>query len=202
MKTLGVTGGIGSGKSTVCLMLEDLGARVFYADDEGKRLLVEDPGARREMVEAFGTESYLADGRLNRTYLAERVFGNEDNVVRINGIVHPRVFTRFEEAVARARRDGVPLMVKEAALIFEAGGEDLLDAVAVVDAPREARVSRVVSRDHVSPEDVGARMSHQLAPEELRRRADFVIDNSGTLDETREQVVRIYRAMTSLENPL
>lgn len=183
-------------------MLEDLGARVFYADEEGKHLLVTDPAARRDVVEAFGIESYLPDGQLNRAYLAERVFGNEERVARINEIVHPRVFARFEETVAQARRDDVPLLVKEAALIFEAGGEGLLDAVAVVDAPREVRVERVMARDDASREEVVARMAHQLPPEELRRRADFVIDNSGTFEATRRQVEQVYRAMTRLENPL
>lgn len=196
MRTLGVTGGIGSGKSTVCHMLEDLGARVFYADAEGKRLLVDDPEARRELVEAFGADSYHPDGSLNRAYVAAQVFGDEDQVERINGIVHPRVFARFEAEVEQALADGVPLMVKEAALIFEAGGDRFLDAVAVVDAPQEARVERVVRRDDVAPEAVLARIGHQLPPEELRRRADYVIDNSGTLEETRQQVEKLFREMT------
>ncbi len=196
MKTLGVTGGIGSGKTTVCRMLEKLGARVFYADEEGKRILADDPDARREIVEAFGEESYGPDGRLNRAFLAEIVFGDETQLGRINSIVHPRVFARFEEAVERAREDGVPLMVKEAALIFETGGDRFLDAVAVVDAPREVRLDRVVKRDAVIPEAVQARMGHQLPPEELRRRADYLIDNSGTPEQTRRQVEAVYREMT------
>ncbi len=178
-------------------MLEELGARVFYADLEGKEILSRDPEARREIIEAFGTESYLPDGQLNRAYLAASVFSDADKVAWINEIVHPRVFTRFSEAVAQARRDDVPLMVKEAALIFEAGGERLLDAVAVVDAPRDDRVARVVERDDVTPEDVAARMDHQWPADELRRRADFLIDNSGTLDETRRQVEQMFREMTN-----
>lgn len=200
MRTLGVTGGIGSGKTTVCRMLEELGARVFYADEEGKRLLVEDPDARREIVDAFGDESYLPDGTLNRAFLAQEVFGETESVGQINAIVHPRVFRRFEEAVARARADAVPLMVKEAALIFEAGGDRFLDAVAVVDAPKEERIQRVVSRDDVSAEAVEARIGHQLPPDELRRRADYIIDNSGSLEETRRQVETLFREMTIRES--
>lgn len=177
-------------------MLEECGARVFYADDEGKRLLVQDPEARRELVAAFGDESYHADGRLNRTYLAENVFSDERKLETINDIVHPRVFARFEAAVEHAREEGVPLMVKEAALIFEAGSERFLDAVAVVDAPRDVRLERVQKRDDVSRAAVETRMGHQLPPDELRRRADFVIDNSGTLDDTRQQVEKVYREMT------
>lgn len=196
MKTLGVTGGIGSGKTTVCRMLEELGARVFYADHEAKRILEEDAEARQEIVKAFGAKSYLPGGGLNRAFLAQTVFAEADKVERINAIVHPRVFKHFQEAVTQAREDGVPLMVKEAALIFESGGDRFLDAVVVVDAPKEERVKRVVERDDVGPEDVQARMGHQLPPEELRRRADYLIDNSGSLEKTRTQVEEVYAKMT------
>ena len=194
-KTLGVTGGIGSGKTAVCRLFEDRNARVFYADVEAKKLMEEDPEARAEIVAVFGPESYDADGRLDRAYLAAKVFGDQENVARINAIVHPRVFAAFERARAQAERDGVALLVHEAALIFEAGGDKHLDAVAVVDTPEEARIRRVVARDGVAPEQVRARMGHQLSPDELRRRADFVIDNTGSLDDLREQVERVYHAV-------
>ena len=155
----------------------------------------EDPEARAEIVAAFGPESYDAGGRLDRAYLAAKVFGDEANVARINAIVHPRVFAAFERARAQAERDGVALLVHEAALIFEAGGDRHLDAVAVVDAPEEARIRRVVARDEVTPEQVRARMGHQLPPDELRRRADYLIDNSGSPDDLREQVEQVYRAV-------
>ncbi|GIV60608.1 dephospho-CoA kinase [Rhodocaloribacter litoris] len=196
VKTLGVTGGIGSGKTTVCRMLEALGARVFYADDEAKRIMAEDPAVRAELVDAFGPASYDAAGRLNRAYLAQQVFGDEANVARINAIVHPRVYAAFEQARRRAEADGVPLLVKEAALIFETGGDRHLDAVAVVDAPVEERIRRVAERDGATPGQVRARMAHQLPPEELRRRADFVIENDGDLAHLRRQVERLYRTMT------
>jgi dephospho-CoA kinase len=195
MTTLGVTGGIGSGKSTVCRLFEDLGAHVFYADDVAKRLMQDDPAVRREIVAAFGAESYDAEGRLDRAYLAQQVFGNEDNVARINAIVHPRVFAAFEEAARQAAQAGVDLLVHEAALIFEAGGDQHLDAVAVVDAPEDVRVQRVVERDKVTPEQVRARMHHQLPPDELRRRADYVINNAGSKEALRAQVRAVYEAM-------
>ena len=198
MQTLGVTGGIGSGKTTVCRMLARLGARVFYADVEAKRLMQESPDVRREIVAAFGAESYDDKGRLDRAYLARRVFASEDEVARINRIVHPRVFRAFEEAEVAARQDGVDVLVKEAALIFEAGGERHLDAVAVVDAPRERRVERVARRDGATPEEVLARMGHQLPPGELRRRADYVIENHGSLADLQHQVDALWRTLTSL----
>jgi dephospho-CoA kinase len=194
-KTLGVTGGIGSGKTAVCRFFEDLGARVFYADVEAKKLMEEDADARAEIVAAFGPESYTDGGRLNRAYLAATVFGDDVNVARINAIVHPRVFAAFERAREQAERDGVDLLVHEAALIFEAGGERHLDAVAVVEAPEDVRVRRVLARDGVAPAQVRARMGHQLPPAELLRRADFVIDNAGSLEDLREQVERVYWAV-------
>lgn len=196
MKRLGVTGGIGSGKTTVCRMLEELGARVFYADLEGKRLLVDDPSARREVVDAFGATSYDEEGTLNRAYLAEEVFDDREKLEQLNAIVHPRVFALFEKASQQAKQEGVSLMVKEAALIFETGGERFLDAVAVVDAPREVRIGRVRQRDDASREEVAARMRHQMDPAELRARADVVIDNDGDLKHLRQQVERLYEEMT------
>ncbi len=197
MKTLGVTGGIGSGKTTVCRFFEDLGARVFYADVEAKRLMQEDPETRAEITAAFGPESYDAGGRLDRAYLAQEVFGDEEKVARISAIVHPRVFRAFAQAKQGAERDGVDLLVHEAALIFEAGGERHLDAVAVVDAPQAERVRRVVARDDAQPAQVRARMRHQLPPEELRRRADYVIENTGSMEDLRRQVEQIYRKVVA-----
>ncbi|MEX2401403.1 MAG: dephospho-CoA kinase [Rhodothermales bacterium] len=196
MKRLGVTGGIGSGKTTVCRMLEEMGARVFYADEEGKQLLVDDPEARREVIAAFGADSYHDDGRLNRAFLADQVFSDDEKLERLNRIVHPRVLARFEKVAEKAEREHVPLMVKEAALIFESGGEALLDAVAVVDAPREERIARVVARDDAEPADVKARMRHQMEPAELRRRADVVIENDGDLPQLRKQVEALYEDMS------
>ncbi|HET6569589.1 MAG TPA: dephospho-CoA kinase [Rhodothermales bacterium] len=194
MKTIGVTGGIGSGKSTVCRRWEERGARVFYADLEARRLMEEDPAVRAEIITAFGEESY-AGGRLNRPYLAAWVFGDAEQVARINAIVHPRVFVAFERAKEQAQRDGVRLLVHEAALIFEAGGEEHLDAVVVVDAPEAERIGRVAERDGVSPEQVRARIRHQLPAEELRRRADYVIDNSGSEEALREEVALLVRKL-------
>lgn len=197
MKTLGVTGGIGSGKTTVCRMFEALGARVFYADLEAKRLMQEDPKARAEIVAAFGPESYDGQGRLDRAYLAQRVFSDAAALARLNAIVHPRVFDAFERTREAAEREDVPLLVHEAALIFEAGGDRHLDAVAVVDAPVEARIRRVMERDRVTPAQVRARMQHQLPPEELRRRADYLIHNSGSLEDLRRQVEHIFAEVTA-----
>ena len=195
MKTLGVTGGIGSGKTTVCGFLEEKGARVFYADLEAKRLMQEDDGVREAVATAFGADSYTDDGSLNRAYLAEQVFGHPDRVERLNEIVHPAVFRAFEHAKERAREDDVSLLVHEAALLFEAGGDAHVDVTCAVVAPDADRIARVTERDDVSAEQVRDRMGHQLSQDELRRRADYVIENDGTLDDLRHQSVDLYWAL-------
>ena len=191
MTTLGVTGGIGSGKTTVCGFLEEKGARVFYADLEARRLMEEHEGVREDVIEAFGPQSYDGDA-LNREYLAEVVFSSPENVERINAIVHPRVFESFNHAAERAAKEDVELLVHEAALIFESGGDEHLDAVAAVVAPDDDRIARVVERDDTTEAEVRARMSHQLPQDELRRRADYVIENDGSLDDLRRKSNELY----------
>lgn len=192
MRTLGLTGGIGSGKTAAARMFAELGAHVVSADDEAKRLMVEDPHLRAELVAAFGPETYSPAGDLNRGHLASRVFGDSAAVATLNALVHPRVRASFPEIRQRARAAGADLLVYEAALLVEAGLDDRFDAVAVVDAPVEVRIRRVMERDGVDRVAVEKRMQHQLPAGELRAAADFVIDNSGDLDDLRRQVARIY----------
>ena len=192
MTTLGVTGGIGSGKTTVCGFLEEQGARVFYADVEAKRLMQDDEAVRAAIIDAFGEAAYTADGTLDRAVLADRVFGDAEQLERLNAIVHPRVFEAFEAAKERAVEEGVDLLVHEAALLFEAGGDAHVDTTAAVVAPEAERVARVAERDDVTPEQVRARMGHQLPQDELRRRADHVIENDGTLEALRQKSVDLY----------
>ena len=199
MTTLGVTGGIGSGKTTVCGFLEEKGARVFYADIEAKRLMQEDDAVRAAIVEAFGDEAYGDDGALNRAYLAEQVFGDAERVERLNAIVHPHVFAAFEAATERAAEEGIDLLVHEAALLFEAGGDDHVDVTAAVVAPDADRIVWVTERDDVTPEQVRARMGHQLPQDELRRRADYVVENDGSLEDLRQKSVDLYWAVMRSE---
>lgn len=195
--TLGVTGGIGSGKTTVCKILEALGAWIFSADNEAKRIMVEHEQVRGDIVAAFGDKSYDKDGTLNRQYLAQQIFGDESNVARINQIVHPRVFEAFEERRAQAEKAGINLLVHEAALTFESGGHKHLDAVAVVFAPETRRIDRVLQRDGASEEQIRKRMRHQLPVEEAIRRADYVIENDGSLEDLRQKVAALHREVTN-----
>lgn len=183
MTTLGVTGGIGSGKSAfVRRLAEHEGVRVVLADDVAKRIMAEHPGVRRQLVETFGPETYDAAGSLDRTHLAGRVFGDTEALAALNAIVHPAAREALLEEIEQARADGVRLFVYEAALIFETGGDDVLDRVVVIDAPVETRIARTMARDGVDREAVLARMRHQMDPAEARRRADLVVVNDGDLD--------------------
>jgi dephospho-CoA kinase len=208
MHSLGVTGGIGSGKTAVVARLaEHPGVRVVLADSLAKRLMVEDPEVRLQLVERFGPEAYHADGSLNRETIAARVFSDPDELAALNAIVHPAVRRAMLDAMETARTDGVRLLVYEAALIYETGADQVLDHVAVVDAPVETRIERAMARDGSTREAVLARMARQLDPDEARRRADTVIDNDGSLDDLRELADGLYRQLAgadlrSLESPL
>ncbi|MBN8587838.1 MAG: dephospho-CoA kinase [Rhodothermia bacterium] len=193
MKTLGVTGGIGSGKTTVCKLLESLGASVFYADVEAKRIQVEDPTARSEILQVFGSDSYFQDGSLNRAFLAQQVFSDNAKMSALNNIVHPRVRTALLRKKEEAATAGYPLLVYEAALIFETNGQEVVDAVLVVDAPLEDRIKRVVLRDGSTIAQVQARIRNQLTDEEMRQRADYVIKNTGDPADLRQKVVAFWQ---------
>ena len=193
--SLGITGGIGSGKTAACDRLAALGARVVYADLVARHVMEHDDALRADLVAAFGEETYDADGHLNRKALAAAVFGDAKKVKRLNGIVHPRVRDAFFQEKREAEAHGAPLFVYEAALLFESGADQHLDTVAVVDAPLETRIERAMQRDGATREAVLARMKHQLDPEAARARADVILDNGGTLDDLHRQVDALYERL-------
>ena len=188
-RILGVTGGIGCGKSVVCAFLAQLGAEIFDADLTARNLMESDEKVRQEVTRAFGRESYREDGSLNRKWLASRVFADDARLEELNGIVHPKVAQAF--GILRNRLQG-GLLVHEAALIYEAGVENRLDAVCVVTAPKELRIARVMARDRVSAEKVLARMSRQLSQEEKASRADVVLVNDSDMAAARRKSRRLY----------
>src|SRR5688500_11043527 len=155
MKVIGLTGGIGSGKTAVATRLGDKpGVRVLNADALARHLMVEDPTLRAALVDRFGPDTYDAAGALDRAGLATRVFGAPGEVAALNSIVHPAVLRAVAAEIERAREEGVRLLVIEAALVYEIGVDGLVDAVVFVDAPLDTRVERVMARDGATREQV------------------------------------------------
>jgi dephospho-CoA kinase len=191
---IGLTGGIASGKSTVAEMLRQRGAAVIDADRLGHRVL--EPGSEgwHEVVTAFGPEVLAPDGSIDRKRLGALVFANPVARQRLNAISHPRIRAMAEEAIAQLRQAGtVPLAVLDAALLFEAGWDDLCDEVWVVSAPEEVALERLVSRNGLSVAAARERFRAQLPVEEKRARGDVVIENSGTLAELERQVEAVWQ---------
>lgn len=177
-KLVGLTGGIGSGKSTVAKIFEILHIPVYYADDRAKWLMNFDEGLKAKILESFGPESYDSEGKLNRSYLASTVFSEPDKVKKINRLVHPVVGKDFETWASQQR---APYVLKEAALIFETGGEKNLDTIINVSSPLKIRISRVLMRDsHRSLDQVNHIIDQQMPDEEKNEKADFVIKNTDT----------------------
>jgi len=171
---VGVTGGIGSGKTLVCNVLEKLGIPVYRADFEARRLMEEDSELVGQIVELFGEEAYIG-GALNRSYLAERVFGDGEQLRGLNGVVHPAVRRDYHRWLDQ--QSGAPYVVEEAAILFESGASRFMDLVVMVYAPEALRIKRVMIRDGVGEEAVKKRMEHQMDEEEKRSKADLVIMN-------------------------
>ena len=173
MYKIGVTGGIGSGKSTVCELLRDRGVAVYDSDSRAKQLMAESEALHEQLIAAFGAECYNAEG-LDRAFLASKVFGNEEALQQLNSIVHPAVRADFQ---AWAEQQQSPYVVLESAILFEAGFETEVDATLAVMAPMPMRLERTMARDGVDKESVMRRMEHQLSDDELHRRASRTIVN-------------------------
>lgn len=197
MWKVGLTGGIGSGKSTVARIFETMGIPVYYADDRAKQLMVEDPALVEGIKLLFGPEAYQADGALHRAYIAKRAFGEPSLLKQLEALVHPAVFAdgnRWHTA-----QTGTPYTLKEAALLFESGGYKELDKVITVSAPTDLRISRVMRRDQTTREAVEARIRQQMPDEEKVQLADFVILNDGAHSLV-EQVWAIHQQLLNLNS--
>lgn len=198
MLRIGVTGGIGSGKSTVCAVFSQLGIPVYSADSAAKRLMREDAALRSEILEAFGPQSYSGT-EPNRAFLAAAVFGNPEKREILNQLVHPAVFKDFEHWCAQQH---APYVIKEAAIMFESGSYKQVDEVIAVTAPVSLRLKRVVERDGLNEAEVLRRMEAQMPQEELQKRAQYCIQNDGT-QSLIEQVLALHLRFTkTAENPV
>jgi dephospho-CoA kinase len=185
---IGITGGIGSGKTLVLGVFKKLGTPTYNADERAKWLMSNNPKIIKKVIDLFGTAAYT-NSVLNRTLIAEQVFKNKSLLVQLNAIVHPIVFSDFDEWYDTQT---FPYVLKEAALLFESGSYKDLDAVITIDAPIEIRLKRASIRDNKSEEEIRERVKNQYPSEIKLAAADFIINNDG-LTPIVPQVIQLHQ---------
>ncbi|MBM3185996.1 MAG: dephospho-CoA kinase [Bacteroidetes bacterium] len=192
MKRIGLTGGIGSGKSFIANILEHMGFPVYYSDSRSKELTKSNPTIRMGLISLFGEDVFI-DGQLNTQLVSTKIFQNEEYRQKVNELIHPIVRKDFEDW---AMNQNSNLVFNEAAILFETGAFKNFDATILVCAPLELKIQRVMKRENCSEEEVLARMRKQWSDEEKRKLADFVIEN----DEKQPIVSQIENALNRLIN--
>ena len=195
MIRLGITGGIGSGKSYVSHLLVERGIPVFDCDSQAKELTVNHPSIRRGLVELLGPDVYCTEG-INKPLLASYLFASKENAARVNAIIHPCVREAFQEWTRRQGELGYKLVGMESAILYESGFENEVDWVMAVHAPLEVRCERVVLRDHTSMEAVEKRIAAQMSDERKCELADFIIENDGVVS-LNEQLDKMFSLLES-----
>ena len=192
---LGLTGGIGAGKSTVAAIFAELGATVVSADQLAREVVAPGTPTLQALVAVFGTTILDATGHLAREQLAEIIFADPQARERLNAIIHPTIATLAESRLQALRRQQVPLVVYEAPLLFEAGAEGRVDRILAVIASPKLQEQRLCTRDRIDPAAARERIAAQWPQAEKVARADYIIDNSGELAETRRQVRALYQQL-------
>lgn len=194
MLRVGITGGIGSGKTTVCRIFEILGVPVYYADEAARRLMNENP-LRNQIIANFGEAAYVGE-ELNRTWMATQVFNNPEKLALLNSLVHPVTIADADEWM---KKQHSPYTLKEAALLFESGSYQYLDYIIGVSAPVELRIARTTTRDQKSADEIRKRIDRQMDEDEKMNRCDFVLIN----DEKQlliPQVIALHQQLLLLSN--
>ena len=194
MIRLGITGGIGSGKSVVSKLLRIMDVPVYDSDTESKRLTVQDATIRQQLIDWVGPSVYLADGSLNKPYFASCVFSSSENVTKANAIIHPVVKRDFLEWAERQEQAGRQLCAIESAILYEAKFEDVVEAVIMVSASLDTRIQRTMQRDGASYEVVMERIKRQMDDAEKIQKADFVVYN----EEDRPLIPQLSEIIASL----
>ncbi len=192
MLKVGITGGMGSGKSTVCNILKNLGVPVFSSDDVGKMLLNNDDYLKSQIKKKFDSDMYTSSGTIDRERMARLVFNNPDELKKLNELVHPRVKAEFDSWCKKNEKK--PYVVKEAAILFETDQHKELDKMVTVFCPKEERIRRIIKRDEVTKESVEKRMLHQYSDAERNALADFIIMNDGN-EELLPQVKELHELL-------
>lgn len=195
MMIVALTGGIGSGKTTVAKMFTELGVPVYNSDEEAKLLMQSSKTVKNAIVALLGREAYH-DKKLNRTYIAEKVFNDKDLLLRLNRIVHPAVKKHF---MVWAQKQNAPYVIQEAAIIFENLSYTTYDKIILVTAPKDIRVHRVMDRDASSEEEVLIRMQNQWDDSQKAKLSDFVIENID-LEQTKQKVRKIHDHLVNALN--
>ncbi len=194
---VGITGGLGSGKTTVCTMLEAMGCSVFEADRVARELQLGDPEVIEGIRRMFGEDVYSFDASgkllLDRHRIAQKVFKDPSTLKMLNELIHPKVFKAFRDAVHQAAGDGVRILLKEAAILLESGGDKGLDILVVVASDLERRVQRAMKKGMGSREEIQRRIEAQWPQEKLVERADYVIENNGSIEELEIRVRALYQ---------
>ncbi|MCK5741386.1 MAG: dephospho-CoA kinase [Chlorobi bacterium] len=202
MTVVSITGGIGSGKTTVAQIARDAGFKVISSDDKAKELMASDPEVMSELVDEFGADTYLPDGKLNSAFIAGIVFADDKNaaksLAKLNSIVHPSVIQSMINETARYEAEGEKLLFVESALVFEAGLEDGFDYIIVVDASEEISIERVMKRSGLTSEQVQRRIDEQIPRSGKKAHADFVISNNGSVDDLKKSATMIINIISQI----
>ena len=193
MITVGLTGGIGTGKTTVAGFFQDLNIPVFFADQLSKQLVNTSPRIRQKIIQLLGKDAYQGT-MLNSSFVADLVFTDATLLNQLNTIIHPAVLKNFENWLAKQSSHYV---IKEAALIFEIGSQKLYDVIITVTSPIELRIERLMTQRHLSREDILRRIQNQLSDKDKISRSDFVIPNTD-ITKTKQQVLQIHKAIEEL----
>lgn len=189
MLKVGITGGIGSGKSTICNIFRNLGVPIFSSDEEGRKVLNEDEDVRKELRKLFGDDMFISDGSVDRPRLASLIFSDPNAMDQVVSLVHPKVQEKYETWCIK--HESRPYTLKEAAILFESGYYHDLDKIIHVFAPKEVRMQRVIQRDKSIKEEVMKRMRFQYTDEERNKLADFILINE-EIDTLLPQVMELH----------
>jgi dephospho-CoA kinase len=196
VQVIGLTGGIATGKSTVCAILENAGAVIIDADRIARKLVKKNLPAYRQIVDTFGKSILLPDGEINRTALGDLIFNDPRKKQLLNKIVHPQVGKETDRQLKRIEKNNPhALVILDIPLLLESGLHKNLSEVIVVYTPEHIQINRLMQRDHISQENALARIRSQMPIEEKKKLATIVIDNSGMLEDTRKQTLKIFQRL-------
>jgi dephospho-CoA kinase len=193
IKIIGITGGIGAGKSLVCHIFQILGIPVFNADDVAKKIVETNEALKAEIIQLLGDEAYLY-GSYNRKYVASQVFGNKEMLRNLNNLIHPQV--KAEAIIWAQSQKMAPFYLYEAALMKAAGDSNIFDKVIVINAPLELRINNIKARDNRTETEILAIINNQITDQERKKIADFVIENDGKISLI-DQILTVYNNLSN-----